>query len=168
VPGLSGSRPPSSLAFVQRLGELGFAEGKNLSITCRHAAGKVESFPRVAAELVTLNSDVLFSAGAEAALVALKRASRSTPIVFIAVDFDPVTTGHVANMAHPGGLITGVTAVQSVLAGKPLELLGELLRASHSTTRPDSPRPCAPMPKRYSSLGRPFSCQPDAGSRAWR
>jgi putative ABC transport system substrate-binding protein len=118
---------PYSKAFVQRLGELGFLEGKNLSITFRHAAGRVEALPGLADELVNLNCDVLFGAGLEASLVALKRATRSTPIVFVAVDFDPVATGHVASLARPGGLVTGITAVQSLLPGKRLELLKELL-----------------------------------------
>lgn len=118
---------PYSQAFVQRLGELGFLEGKNLSITFRHAAGRVEALPGLAAELVTLNCDVLFGAGLEASLVALKQATRNTPIVFVAVDFDPVATGHVASLARPGGLVTGITAVQSLLPGKRLELLKELL-----------------------------------------
>ena len=118
---------PYSLAFVHRLGELGFVDGKNLSIAYRHAAGKVERFPSLATELVERGNDVLFSTGTEAALVALKRASHETPIVFIAVDFDPVATGHVASMARPGGLITGLTAVQQLLPGKRLELLKEFL-----------------------------------------
>lgn len=120
-------KEPYSVAFVQRLRELGFVEGSNLSFTSRHAAGSIARFPALAAELVKLKSDVLFSSGGKAALVALMEASRDTPIVFIAVDFDPVTTGHVASLARPGGLVTGVTAVQSQLPGKRLELLKELL-----------------------------------------
>jgi putative ABC transport system substrate-binding protein len=120
-------KEPYSLAFVQRLRELGFVDGSNLSFTYRHADGRVAKFPALAAELVKLKSDVLFSTGTKAALVALTQASRNTPIIFIAVDFDPVTTGNVASLARPGGLVTGVTAVQSQLPGKRLELLKELL-----------------------------------------
>ena len=118
---------PYSQAFVQRLGELGFLERKNLSITFRHAAGRVDALPTLAAELVKLNCDVFFGAGLEASLVALKHATRNTPIVFVAVDFDPVATGQVGSLARPGGLVTGITAVQSLLPGKRLELLKELL-----------------------------------------
>lgn len=118
---------PYGLAFVQHLGELGLSEGSNLSLIRRHAGGRTERFPALAAELVKLKTDVLFSSGTRAALVALKRASRDTPIVFIAVDFDPVTTGDVESMARVGGLVTGVTAVQSELPGKRLELIKELL-----------------------------------------
>jgi putative tryptophan/tyrosine transport system substrate-binding protein len=60
----------------------------------------------------------------------LKQVGGQTPIVFIAVDFDPVATGHVASPARPGGRITGVTAIQSVLPAKRLELLKELLPAT--------------------------------------
>ena len=118
---------PYSEAFVRRLGQLGFLEGKNLSIVFRQAAGRVERLPALAGELVKLNCDALFAGGLEASLVALKRASRHTPIVFVAVDFDPVATGHVASLARPGDLVTGITAVQSILPGKRLELLKELI-----------------------------------------
>ena len=93
----------------------------------RHAAGRVERLPALAAELVKLNCEVFFATGPEAPILALKGASRDTPIVFIAVDFDPVVTGHVVNPARPGGRLTGVTAIQSVLPAKRLELVKELL-----------------------------------------
>jgi putative ABC transport system substrate-binding protein len=81
----------------------------------------------MAAELAKLNCDVFFGGGAEANLVALLNASRDTPIVWIAVDFDPVATGDVASLARPGGRVTGVTALQSTLPAKRLELLKEML-----------------------------------------
>jgi putative ABC transport system substrate-binding protein len=124
---IDSSKEPYSVAFVERLRELGFAEESNLAITYRHADGRLERLPSLAAELVKLNCDVLFAGGPEATLIALKQASRDTPIVFVAVDFDPVATGHIANPARPEGRITGITAVQSVLPGKRLELLKELL-----------------------------------------
>jgi putative ABC transport system substrate-binding protein len=127
---VDSSKEPYSLAFIERLRELGFAEGDNLAITYRHAEGRVERLPSEAAELVKLNCDVLFGGGPESTLVALKQASRATPIVFVGVDFDPVAAGHVVNPARPGGLITGITALQSVLPGKRLELLKELIPGS--------------------------------------
>lgn len=123
-------KEPYGVAFVRRLRELGFVEGGNLSIGYRHAAGKIEQLPSAAAELARLNVDVFFGAGPEALLTALKQAAADKPIVFVAVDFDPVATGHVANPARPGGRITGVTAVQSVLPAKRLELVKELLPAT--------------------------------------
>ena len=123
-------KEPYGLAFVQRLRELGFEEGSNLAISRRHAEGKIERLPSVAAELAKGNVDVFFSTGPEAPLAALKQVGGDKPIVFVAVDFDPVATGHVVNPARPGGRLTGITAVQSVLPGKRLELVKELLPAT--------------------------------------
>jgi putative ABC transport system substrate-binding protein len=119
-------KEPYGLAFVQRLRELGFAEGGSLTIGYRHAEGTIEKLPSAAAELARLNVDVFFGAGLEASLAALKQVGGDTPIVFVAVDFDPIATGHVVNPARPGGRLTGITAVQSVLPGKRLELVKEL------------------------------------------
>ena len=127
---IDGSKEPYSLALVQRLRELGFADGNNLQITYRHAGGRIERLPSLAAELVKLNPDVLIGSGLEANLVALTQAGSDIPIVFIAVDFDPVATGHVVNPARPGGRVTGINAVQSVLPAKRLELVKELLPAT--------------------------------------
>lgn len=124
---IDSSKEPYSVAFVQRLRELGFADGANLAIVYRHADGNTERLPSLAAELGKASCDVLFGSGPEVTLVALKQATRNEPIVFVAVDFDPVASGHVANPGRPEGRITGVTAVQSVLPGKRLELLKELL-----------------------------------------
>lgn len=118
---------PYSLAFVQRLRELGFVEGSSLTLERRHADGKPERLPALAAELAKLRCDVFFGTGLEAILAALVQASGDTPIVFVAVDFDPVATGDVASLAQPGGRVTGVTALQSQLPAKRLELLKELL-----------------------------------------
>jgi putative ABC transport system substrate-binding protein len=127
---IDASKEPYTLAFVQRLRELGFAEGSNLAISRSHAGGKIEKLPSVAAELARLNIDVFFGAGLEASLAALKQVGADKPIVFVAVDFDPIATGHVVNPARPGGRLTGLTAVQSVLPGKRLELVKELLPAT--------------------------------------
>jgi putative ABC transport system substrate-binding protein len=120
-------KEPQALAFVQRLTELGFAEGRNLSIERRHAGNRLENLPTAAAELAKLKCDAYFGSGVEANLAALTQASRDAPIVFVAVDFDPVLTGDVASLARPGGRVTGITALQSQLPAKRLELLKELL-----------------------------------------
>ena len=120
-------REPYCLAFVQRLAELGFAEGRNISVERRHGDNKLERLPAVSSELGKLQCDVFFGGGSEGVLAALTQASRHTPIVFVAVDFDPVATGDVASLARPGGRVTGVTALQSALPAKRLELLKELL-----------------------------------------
>ncbi|MEO6743553.1 MAG: ABC transporter substrate-binding protein [Caldimonas sp.] len=118
---------PYNLAFVERLAELGFVEGRNLAIERRHVAGALDKLPEVAAELGRLNCDAYFGGGSEATLGALAQASRDAPIVFIAVDFDPVVTGDVTDLARPGGRLTGMTALQASLPAKRLELLRELL-----------------------------------------
>ncbi len=122
-------KEPYSLAFVQRLAALGFVEGRNLVIERRHVDGNLERLPAVSAEVGKLKCDAYFGGGTEVSLGALSQASRDTPIVFIAVDFDPVATGDVASLARPGGRVTGVTAVQSELPAKRLELLKEMVPA---------------------------------------
>lgn len=124
-------KEPYSQAFVQRLQELGFVDGRNLKIEYRHAAGRLDRLPDIAAELARLKPDVYFGGGTEASLAALKTTTGDTPIVIVAADFDPVATGHVTNLARPGGRITGVTPLQSVLPAKRLELLKELLPSAH-------------------------------------
>ena len=124
---IDATKEPYSQAFVRRLQELGFADGRNLKIDFRHAAGKLERLPELAVELERSKPDLYFTGAAEAALKALKATRGDTPIVIVAADFDPVATGHVTNLARPGGRITGVTPLQSVLPAKRLELLKELL-----------------------------------------
>jgi putative tryptophan/tyrosine transport system substrate-binding protein len=87
---------------------------------------KLERLPALATELAKLKCDILFGGGPDANLAALTQSSRDTPIVFVAVDFDPVATGDVASLARPGGRLTGVTALESELPAKRVELLKEL------------------------------------------
>jgi putative ABC transport system substrate-binding protein len=127
---LSSSAPrtePYNIAFEQRLRELGFAEGRNLVIEFRTAEGRIERLPELADDLARQKCDVFLAPGNEAALAAIKQASRDTPIVMVANDYDPVATGHIASLARPGGRITGVSQLQSELPAKRLELLKELL-----------------------------------------
>lgn len=123
-------KEPYALAFVQRLGELGLVEGRNLVIERHHANNRVENFPAVAAMMARTHYDALFTTGPEATLAASVQASRDAPIVVIAVDFDPVATGDVASLARPGGRVTGITAQQSTLPAKRLEFLKEMLPAA--------------------------------------
>lgn len=118
---------PYWVAFVQRLRALGFAEGRNLVFEWRSSQGRPERLPELAAELARLKCDAIVSTGSEANLVAFKRATVDTPIVVVANDYDPVATGHIANLAQPGGRITGVVSLQTELPAKRLELFRELL-----------------------------------------
>ncbi|MEQ1807977.1 MAG: ABC transporter substrate-binding protein [Burkholderiaceae bacterium] len=115
------------IAFVERLSELGFSEGRNLVIESRLVTGEAATLADAAADLTRLNCDVLLASGTEARLVALEQASRDTPIVVVAVDYDPLATGHVASLARPGGRITGITHLQSELPAKRVELLKDML-----------------------------------------
>ncbi len=120
-------REPQALAFLQRLAELGYVEGRNLTVERRHGNNRMEGLQEASAQLGKLHCDVYFGGGAEANLAALVQADRQTPIVFVAVDFDPVATGDVASLAQPGGRVTGITTLQSTLPAKRLELLREML-----------------------------------------
>jgi putative ABC transport system substrate-binding protein len=111
-------------AFRQRLKELGYVEGQNIVFEYRWAAGQVDRFPGLAAELVGLKVDVIVTVG-NAATGALKRATGTVPIV-MATSGDPVGAGLVTSLAHPGGNVTGLTVVAGPdMGGKQLELLKE-------------------------------------------
>jgi putative tryptophan/tyrosine transport system substrate-binding protein len=111
-------------AFRQGLRELGYTEGQNIVIEYRFASGRVERLPELATELARLNPDVLVTPGTPASLVA-KQATSTIPIVFAGVA-DAVGAGLVANLARPGGNITGLTGISAELGGKRLALLKEL------------------------------------------
>ena len=120
-----GARPNANVdVFIQALKELGHVDGKNILIEYRFAEGKAERLPELATELVRLKVDAVFTAGTPA-IFALKRATKTIPIVFFSTS-DPVGTGAVASLAHPGGNITGISAQASDLWPKRLELLKEI------------------------------------------
>jgi putative tryptophan/tyrosine transport system substrate-binding protein len=115
---------PWTAAFVQRLHELGWIEGRTIAIQYRWAEGRPERWAEIAAEFVRLKVDVIVSGGNAA--VAAKQASTAVPIVFTMVD-DPVGMGLVASLARPGGNVTGLAINQPDLAGKRLALLREVV-----------------------------------------
>ena len=106
---------------LQELQTLGYVDGKTVTIEYRDAEGKYERLSPLAAELLRLNLDVIFSFGGEQAPI-VKQATASIPIVVV-VSNDPVASGLVASLARPGGNITGLTYVHDQLAGKAVELL---------------------------------------------
>jgi putative tryptophan/tyrosine transport system substrate-binding protein len=124
--GFLGAATPSAAnqwvaAFVQRLRELGWIEGRTVSIEYRWAEGRSERFAEIAAEFVRLKVDVIVTWGT-ASIVAAKQATSVIPIVFAAAG-DPVGTGLVASLARPGGNVTGSSNQAADVAGKRLELL---------------------------------------------
>ncbi len=111
-------------AFVERLRELGWIEGRTVAIEYRWAEGRSQSFAEIAVEFVRLKVDVIVTAGSPA--VVAKRATSAIPIVF-AIAVDPVGSGLVASLARPGGNVTGLSTQTPELAGKRIELLREVL-----------------------------------------
>jgi len=115
---------PWIAAFMQRLRELGWIEGRTIAFEVRWAEGDTERFESIAAELVRLKVDVMVTSGAAAP--AAKRMTSAIPIVFMLAP-DPVGTGIVASLARPGNNVTGLSNQSRDLAGKRLELLREVI-----------------------------------------
>ena len=112
-------------AFVQRLYELGWIDGRTVAIEYRFAEGRTGRFAEIAAEFVRLKVDVILTYATPSSIAA-KKATAVIPIVFAAAG-DPVGTGLVVSLARPGGNITGLSIQQTDLASKRLEILREVL-----------------------------------------
>ena len=111
-------------AFAQRLRELGWIEGRTVTIEYRWAEGRTERFREIAAEFARLKVDVIVTVGS--AVLAAKEATSTIPIVF-AIAVDPIGSGMVDSLARPGGNVTGVTQLNVEITPKLLELLYELV-----------------------------------------
>jgi putative tryptophan/tyrosine transport system substrate-binding protein len=120
--GFGAAVPPT--IFQNRMKELRWSEGKDVTVEYRFAGGRPGELPRLARELVDAKVDVIMAVGDEA-IVAAKNATPTIPIVMVACD--AVTTGFVMSLAHPGGNLTGVTCVTSELLPKRLAVFRELL-----------------------------------------
>ena len=116
VSGTPSSHGQWVAAFVQRLRELGWIEGRTIAIEVRWAEGRSERLAEIATEFVRLKIDVIVTHSA-APVLAAKQASSVIPIVFAAAN-DPVEAGLVANLARPGGNVTGLSVQQVDVAGK--------------------------------------------------
>ena len=115
---------PWTAAFVERMRELGWIDGRTVAIEYRWAEGRNESHAEAAAEFVRRKVDVIVTFGG--ATPAFKQATSVIPIVFT-VDSDPVGRGLVASLARPGGNVTGLSVQSTELVGKRLELLREIV-----------------------------------------
>jgi putative ABC transport system substrate-binding protein len=111
-------------AFVERLRELGWIEGRSVAIEYRWAEGRRTRFAEIAAEFVRLRVDVIVTSGAAA--IEAKRATSTTPIILVVAN-DPAGEGLVTSLARPGGNVTGLSLQASDIAGKRLGLLREVL-----------------------------------------
>jgi putative tryptophan/tyrosine transport system substrate-binding protein len=128
---------PWTAAFVERLRELGWIEGRTVTIEYRWAEGRSERFPEVAAEFIRLKVDVIVTTGS--AVPAFKRAKSVIPIIF-AIANDPVGSGLVESLSRPGGNVTGLSILAADLGGKRLEILREVIPGlSRLATLEDSP-----------------------------
>ena len=116
---------PWVAAFVKRLGELGWTEGRNVAIEYHWAEARTERYSEIATELANHKVDVIVT-WASAPVLAAKRATTTIPIVF-AAQMDPVGAGVVASLARPGGNVTGMSIQQTDTAGKRIELLREVV-----------------------------------------
>jgi putative ABC transport system substrate-binding protein len=114
-------------AFRQGLGQVGYFEGRNLSIEFRWARGQYDRLAALASELVGQRIAILASNGGARSALAAKAATTNIPIVFIFGDGDPVAYGLVRSFNEPGGNVTGITMIAGLLEPKRLEILRELL-----------------------------------------
>jgi putative ABC transport system substrate-binding protein len=112
-------------AFVQRLSELGWNEGRTVAIQYRWVEGRFDRAPELVGELLRMKVDIIVTHGTPDVLAA-KQATSEIPIVF-ALTGDPVANHLVASLAHPGGNVTGLSIQSSDLAGKRVELLREIV-----------------------------------------
>ena len=129
---LTGTREPTRDApdanrdaFRQGLRDLGYIEGKNIQVEYRYGAVNPDRAESLVAELVQLKVDVIVSP-TQPGILAAKQATKIIPIVMV-TNQDPVATGMVDSLAHPGGNITGVTRLTRELSGKRLQLFNEMV-----------------------------------------
>jgi putative ABC transport system substrate-binding protein len=125
VLGPTAPAPGWIAAFLARLRDHGWIEGRNVAIEYRWAEGRTERFAEFAAEFVRLKADVIVTGGT-AAVLALMQATSATPIVFMSAG-DPVAYGLVASLARLGGNVTGLSPMYADLVGKRLELLRKVV-----------------------------------------
>ena len=126
--------------LTKTLLDLGWTEGKDIQIEYRWAASDAAQIPTLARELLSLKPDVILAAGTQT-VAAFQRETRTTPIVFVSVT-DPVLSGAVASLAHPGGNITGFSNFEPTLVGKHIEILKEItpgMTAVVIMINPDNP-----------------------------
>src|SRR5262245_64813058 len=125
--GIQPREAPVYTNFLKRMGELGYQEGRNFTFDYIQTPD-VEGYERNYRELAARKVDMFLAVGTERALRAALLAAEGKPIVLLAIDFDPVTSGYVASLSRPGGSVTGIFVRQLELAAKRVEIAGEALR----------------------------------------
>ena len=118
-----------SQGIKRALGDLGYREGENIAFEFRYANEKIDRIPELAAELVRLKVDLIVAAGGRAIIEAPMNLTKTIPIILGGQGPDPVESGFVKTLAHPGGNVTGVTTLLVGMGDKRLELLKEAVPA---------------------------------------
>jgi putative tryptophan/tyrosine transport system substrate-binding protein len=121
-----GDAPEYLNYFRQGLAESGFTEGRNVAIEYRFAAGRLEEVPKLADDLVRRQVNVIAIPNTTQSAIAAKAATQTIPIVF-SIGSNPVEVGLVQSLSHPGGNVTGLTALQTAVTAKRLGLVHELM-----------------------------------------
>jgi putative tryptophan/tyrosine transport system substrate-binding protein len=122
--GVLWPNPPATFEWIrQGLQDLGYVEGRNINFEYRWAEGKLDELPQLATELVGLKVALIVTLAPPAA-VAAKNATQTIPIVFVAIG-DPIASGLVSSMGHPGGNLTGTTRMLTEMSAKHIQLLKE-------------------------------------------
>jgi putative ABC transport system substrate-binding protein len=122
---VSSRNVPWIAAFERRLVELGYVEGKNLAIEFRTAEGRTDCLQALATELVGLKPDVIVASAGPDGTLTLKHATSIIPVIFSAIEWDPVTAGVVSSLGRPGSNLTGMSALAVEFASTRLQLLLE-------------------------------------------
>ena len=122
--------PRESGAFFDELAHYGYEEGRNLEVLFEVFGEAPDRLPQFVAALIGARVHVMVAQGPEAAVRAARDATDAMPVVVVAINYDPVERGYAANLAHPGGNVTGVFFQSLDLAGKQVELLKAITPAA--------------------------------------
>lgn len=124
---------PRARSFFQgfdlRMPQLGYVEGRNYTFDYIDLQGRVERLPAAMQQLVDRGADVIVASGPDEALKSALAATRTTPIVMVAIDYDPFALGYVTSLARPTGNVTGIILEQIELAAKRLQLVKDAFPA---------------------------------------
>jgi putative ABC transport system substrate-binding protein len=123
--GVQPRESPLYVAFLKRMAELGYQEGRNFTFEYIQTPN-IEGYDKSYRELAARKVDVFLAVGNEPALRAVRSAAEGGSIVFLAIDFDPLAKGYVASLSRPGGNVTGIFVRQLELAAKRVEIAREL------------------------------------------